>query len=125
MFRLTFPPETWQLFQIRAHLAYSELSYIHDPVERCEECKSKDEPEINNFVLQSFDGKGTHEVFQEHREHCSVVIKPEATYQPPNEDMIEANYKITCLSTCPTINRRKMKLVFTLEHREYVANVFS
>jgi hypothetical protein len=104
----TIPAQCKGQFHIRVHMAYSEDDHMWDQVQRCPE-HAKGDPQQPVMKCSHPDAKygklGIHDTILLPLDFCS---KDGLLYTV-------TNFKFFCLSTCPSIRRRLLKLVFALE----------
>jgi P53 DNA-binding domain len=104
----TIPAQFQGQFYIRVHMLYSEDDDLLDPVRRCPE-HAKGNPQQPVMKCNHSDAKyeqlGIHDTIVLPLDFCS---KDGFLYTVPSFEFI-------CRSTCPSIRRRPLKLVFALE----------
>ncbi|XP_014241198.1 uncharacterized protein LOC106661944 [Cimex lectularius] len=119
-------PTNKRLF-IRAVMKYSDSEHASEPVDRCLYHKSVDDPHLeahgdNSCNCNCYNNAGhviacnlPESVYcydQGNKRHSVIVSVPSAQ---PGTDSFSIPYIFRCLTTCPSIQRRPVNVVFLLE----------
>jgi len=109
-FKSTIPAQLQGQFRVVVHVAFAELQYVSDPVRRCPK-DDKGDPESNPLMDCNYRGAKA-----ENRDGHHTVVVPLDVNKAGQLSTV-ACFIFYCLSTCPSIKRRALKLHFRLETR--------